>query len=80
MWTTIRTGLMRAGHVLGSINNFILLSLVYLLLFPWLRIWWLISRSDPLGYDKFKLPKNDSAWSEPDTPAAPSHEDMEHLF
>ena len=80
MWTAIRTCLLAVGRVVGTINTFIVLTVVYLLLFPWMRLWWLITRQDPMGYALARSQKVESAWSEPDTPAEPTQEEMERLF
>jgi hypothetical protein len=71
---------MRVGHVLGTINTAILLTVVYLLMFPWIKLWWLVSRSDPMGARLYRRGRDGSSWSPPDTPGSPNRSELENLF
>lgn len=71
---------MAVGHVLGTINTYVLLTVFYLLMFVWIRVWWLMTRGDPLGERLHALDDSGSSWEEPTGPPAPVREDLEHLF
>ena len=67
------------GMAIGTFNTYVLLTIVYLVMFPFLRLWFLVRREDPLGR---RLWEDDAppGFTPPDGPGAPAAEDLERLF
>ncbi len=71
---------MAVGHVLGTINTYVLLTLLYIIMLVWVRVWWLVTRGDPLGQRLHLQDDQGTSWRDPDGPHTPTHSDLEHIF
>lgn len=78
-WQAIRRALIAVGLVMGTINISILLSVVYLLFMPWMRLGFWLTKRDLLGTRRHA--RGGSTWVELEGSArAPTLEDFQNQF
>lgn len=68
---------MKVGLVLGTINTFILLTVVYIVMLPFLRVYWALRGSDVLYKRQFQA---ESAWMPIEGATKPNADDLSHQF